>query len=295
MNHLSTLFTTLNVAATFNYNGQYCGAWSVDTSGNGFINFHIVSHGQCYLHMPNDESSTLLQKGDMMLFPRDSQHQLASERFSPAPLNQAQMESYERGVLEDATGLVCGHFSYDHPIMNNVVSQLADVIIIRASDTEQAALKSLLVALVEHAKQTGTDSMWVLNKIADAVMALLLQTHLKGNKGILALVCHPQLSQATSQLLEQPGQKWSVEQLAEMSFMSRTRFASLFKEVAGMAPMEFVTYWRLSQAYQWLASGTQTTLGAALACGYDNESSFSKAFKRVLGVSPGAVRKQKTA
>lgn len=231
----------------------------------------------------------------MMLFPRDSRHQLTSNRTSPAPLNEAKMENYDDGVLDDATGLVCGHFSYDHPIMNNVVAQLADVIIIRATDAEQAALKGLLLALVECAKQTGTDSMWVLNKIAEAVMALLLQTHLKGNQGVLALISHPQLSQATSRLLEQPAQKWSVEQLAELCFMSRTRFASLFKEVSGMSPMEFVTYWRLSQAYQWLANGSQSTLSVALACGYDNESSFSKAFKRVLGVSPGAVRKQKSA
>lgn len=62
-----------------------------------------------------------------------------------------------------------------------------------------------------------------------------------------------------------------------------------------MTPLEFVTYWRLSQAYQWLASGAQTALGAAFSRGYDYESSFSKAFKRVLGVSPGAVRKQQSA
>lgn len=62
--------------------------------------------------------------------------------------------------------------------------------------------------------------------------------------------------------------------------------------VLAVSPMEYITHWRLSKAYRMLADEKVTTLNAALTCGYDNESSFSKAFKRVLGVSPGLCARE---
>jgi len=46
----------------------------------------------------------------------------------------------------------------------------------------------------------------------------------------------------------------------------------------------------MTQAYRWLADEGITTYDAASRCGYESESSFSKAFKRVVGVGPGEVR-----
>jgi AraC-like DNA-binding protein len=72
--------------------------------------------------------------------------------------------------------------------------------------------------------------------------------------------------------------------------MSRAGFSELFKAILQQSPIEYVTQWRISLAYRMLTDEKATTLQAALACGYDNESSFSKAFKRVLGISPGSLR-----
>ena len=91
-------------------------------------------------------------------------------------------------------------------------------------------------------------------------------------------------------ILENTQRKWTVDELAQACFMSRTAFANTFSKVLGMTPMEFVTHWRLSLAYNQLLVSEQSTLQIALNAGYDNESSFSKAFKRVLGVSPGSVK-----
>lgn len=295
MQFLETLFNTLKVATTIINNAQYCGRWAVDTSGSQFINFHIVSHGKCYLKMEGDDSSAVeMCKGDMVIFPRDSHHCLSNDVTLATPINEAIAQDYQNGFLNDATGLICGYFSYHHPVLANITTQLPDVILLKAQEKASDSLSTLINVMLLEATKSQRDGDWIVNKIADAIMALLFQEHLVGDKGMLAGLAHPRLGSSLKAVLNVPDIKWTVETMANLSHMSRTAFAEQFKETVGMSPMEFVTYWRLSLAYQWLADGKETTLGAALACGYDNESSFSKAFKRVMGESPGAVRNKNT-
>lgn len=296
MQQLETILATMRVAVTIHHNGQYCGQWSVDTSGSHFINFHIVSHGRCYLKAsPDSENVEILNTGDMVIFPTDSQHCLSGDSLFSADVNTAQPIGFENGALPDATGLLCGYFSHHHPVMNSIMAQLPEVIVLRQSEQEPTTLRTLLQALVLEAKSSGLSDNWLLNKIADAVMALLFTQYLSGSEGILAGMAHPKLRNAVDMILQSPQNKWTVEELAQACFMSRTAFANAFSKTLGMTPMEFVTHWRLSMAYHQLAMGEHSTLQIALNAGYDNESSFSKAFKRVLGMTPGAVRADKSA
>jgi AraC-like DNA-binding protein len=73
--------------------------------------------------------------------------------------------------------------------------------------------------------------------------------------------------------------------------MSRSAFAARFKEVVGEAPLEYLTRWRMRKASQLLRGEDHKLADVASLVGYDSEGAFSKAFKRVLGVSPGVYRK----
>ena len=56
--------------------------------------------------------------------------------------------------------------------------------------------------------------------------------------------------------------------------------------------MRYLVEWRMERARELLA-GTDLTISAiADATGYHSEFSFSKAFKRVYGVTPGTVRRE---
>lgn len=291
MQVLEPVFATLKVAATIFNNGQYCGQWATDTAGSSYINFHVVSHGSCFLKVAGkDDKVEQLFEGDMVIFPRDSHHCLTNDESFSLPINEGTSVDFSEGEIAGATGLVCGYFSYQHPIVNHITEQLPDVIILRNDESNSDALYVLIRTLVSEAKKASFTTNWILNKIADAIMALLFENHLSGSEGILAGMVHPKIGPVIEAVQAAPDKKWTVDALAQASHMSRTAFSELFKQVCGMTPMEFVTYWRLSTAYRWLADGEQTTLGAALAIGYENESSFSKAFKRVMGISPGAVR-----
>ena len=73
--------------------------------------------------------------------------------------------------------------------------------------------------------------------------------------------------------------------------MSRSAFSARFKEVVGEAPLEYLTRWRMYLASRLLRNGKSKLYDVSKQVGYDSDGAFSKAFKRVLGVTPGEYRR----
>ena len=298
MDVLNQLFSTFKVAANIFHNGQYCGDWAINTSGTHYMNFHIVSHGSCYLSLPAGAAQTekhvpiRLSQGDVVLFPNDSQHVISGQSDSKAITNSSASQNYRSGIHPSATGLVCGYFSHHHPLVSSITAHLPEAIIIKSQSLNgtPSGLHYLLEALLDESKQPGQASDLIMGRIAEAILAIIFRQHLPTDNGVLAATVHPKLGAVMSAIHGAPEKKWTINLLAQQCFMSRAAFNELFKSVLQQSPMEYVTQWRLGLAYRMLADENVSTLHAALSCGYDNESSFSKAFKRVLGVSPGAVR-----
>jgi AraC-like DNA-binding protein len=68
--------------------------------------------------------------------------------------------------------------------------------------------------------------------------------------------------------------------------MSRSTFALKFKQTVGKSPMEYLTRWLMLLAGDRLANSSDPISVIALALGYESETAFSTAFKRVMGCSP---------
>lgn len=289
MQVLNQLFSTLKVSANVFHNGQYCGNWAIDTSGTSYISFHIVSHGRCFLSVDQGKTHCeQLNAGDIVLFPRDCAHCLTSDESFSQPINTEASIDYSDGLAANGTGLICGYFSHQHPLMEKVTHHLPEYVVVRAESA--TALAALVKVLLSESMEQSKGSELVMTKLSETILAVLLRDNLATETGVLAAMVHPKIGPTLELMHDKPEHKWTVEELAESRHMSRASFSDLFKQVTGQSPLEYLTQWRLSLAYRMLADENATTLSAALACGYDNESSFSKAFKRVLGVSPGKVR-----
>ena len=73
--------------------------------------------------------------------------------------------------------------------------------------------------------------------------------------------------------------------------MSRSAFAARFTELVGEPVMSYVARWRMQVAVAALKDEGATVGQLADRLGYRSEAAFSRAFKRVIGVSPGAIRR----
>ena len=68
--------------------------------------------------------------------------------------------------------------------------------------------------------------------------------------------------------------------------MSRSAFAARFKVLVGESPMQYITRWRMNLAVTWLKQDNVSLGELANRLGYQSEAAFSRAFKRITGISP---------
>lgn len=88
-----------------------------------------------------------------------------------------------------------------------------------------------------------------------------------------------------------PGDKWTLQGLANRLGMSRTVFAQKFKKRVGMTPMEYLTRWRMLLASDRLKRSDHSVAAISSSLGYETESAFGRAFRRFWGRSPREHRR----
>ena len=89
----------------------------------------------------------------------------------------------------------------------------------------------------------------------------------------------------------EPAREWTVASLARELALSRSALAARFTELVGEPVMQYVTRWRMHLALSALREEQVTVAELASRLGYRSEAAFSRAFKRVIGVPPGGVRR----
>ena len=81
------------------------------------------------------------------------------------------------------------------------------------------------------------------------------------------------------------------QQIAQVALTSRFHFQRLFYVVSGMRLGEYIRHRRLSVSVADLVTSDAKVIDVALKYGYETPEAFSKAFKKLHGVSPSEVKK----
>ncbi len=293
MDTLSALFEAFRLRARIFHNAQYCGNdWAVDTSGTGLASFHMVTHGACRVVSPALAAPEPLAAGDMVIFPRDARHQLHTGARCPAQVNAVGSISFEHGPRADGVGLLCGHFLLKHNTANPLLALLPPVVIWRCGSDPSARALSDLIRMEALANRAGSEA--VLNRLSETLFVTLAREQSWVDHPLASLVtalADKRLRRVLDLIHGKPGHPWSLAQFAEVASMSRSAFAEHFKRTLGESPMHYLARLRMQQASIWLAEDGAPMVEVASRCGYDSEASFSKAFKKITGKSPGSLRK----
>ena len=293
MNGINQLLDSLKIEANVYHNGKFCGNWAVNTSGSHRMSFHIVTQGQCFFKL-NSENIELFE-GDAVFLPSDAQHRLSNNMNLNIPENSIKSFAMTDLIDEPTTGLVCGDFNHNHAIFEKLIKQMPEMLVVRRN--ENNAITKLIDLMLEESRGSNQHTNVLLNRLSECLFYLLVRDNVDIDHGVFAAFAHPQLSKSMELIHtnfkeknDVQKQRFSLEDLASASAMSRSSFATVFKEIVGQTPVDYQTQWLISQAYRWLADEGVSTLEAAIRCGYESESSFSKAFKRIIGVGPGKIR-----
>lgn len=100
----------------------------------------------------------------------------------------------------------------------------------------------------------------------------------------------PVTSPAVRAIHADPGRRWTVATLADQAGVSRATLAKRFSNRIGIAPLGYLTQWRMALATDLLRDTEEPITAIARQVGYADAFSFSTAFKRTTGQRPSAYR-----
>ena len=135
----------------------------------------------------------------------------------------------------------------------------------------------------------------IITRLADILVIQTIRSWMAedplAQTGWLGALQDKQIGYAILLIQRDPARVWTVASLADEVAMSRSAFAARFKELVGESPMQYITRWRMNVALTWLKKEDVSLGELADRLGYQSEAAFSRAFKRFIGASPGAARK----
>lgn len=258
------------------------------------IKCYSVVSGQCWLSVEGVADKRLLTAGDCYLLPPGPSFTLATS-LSVEPVDFAIIVAEQRRVnTADGGGpsgcfVVGGHFVLSGHHANMLLGALPPIVHIQ-KDADKAAVRRSIEQMAEEVLNPQPGSALIVQQMAYAMLIQALRLHLgdasRDKVGWLFALADRQLSAAISSMHSDPGRQWTLQILAEKIGMSRSSFAKHFKEKVGSAPMEYLTRWRMLLACERLKNTDDSVMRIANALGYESESAFGKAFKRVIGYSP---------
>lgn len=293
MDALTDVLRLLRLRTNIFLHSSFCGVWAVDTSGQKKATFHVVAHGDCWLHFASGETPIPLQAGDLLVLPRDKPHRISSLATPPGPDVPLNRPSANDGSIP-STGLICGYFEFESRAWNPIIEALPEAIVLRkAGDARSKSVDTLIRLMVDEAAQAQSGGDVMLDRLGDALFILVVRTVMQRTSldgGYLAALADRKLGLAFRAMHAEPFRPWTLGTLGRAAGMSRSVFANRFHQKVGMTPLNYLTRWRMQLAREWLNDPNLAMIDIAERVGYASEASFSRAFKREFGLTPGTSR-----
>ena len=299
---------SLRMSGTFYSRSEFTAPWGLELPPmQDCLMFHVVTRGRCWVEVAG-AADRVLQVGDLALVPHGEGHRLASEPGVPAARlfdlpREYEVERYEilrHGGGGEPTSIVCGAVRFDHPAARHLVMLLPRMIVVEARTSPHTDwIYSTLRLMGDEARELRPGGETVITRLADILVVQAIRSWIAedpaAQKGWLGALQDEQVGRAIALIHRDPARPWTVESLAAEVAMSRSAFAARFTELVGEPAMRYAARWRMHVAMTRLQEGDTSIAELASQLGYESEAAFSRAFKRLIGMSPGAVRRQSAA
>lgn len=260
------------------------------------VGFHLVTQGEGYVRWASKDAPLHLKRGDVVMIKRGLGHEVATDlKVKGEPDPAAEKAARENG--KPLVSWVTGVYQFQTQPIHPLFSELPDLILFRSEDiaphSPLAIAQQLLSAEIA---QDGPGSDTISKSLVDVMFHYILREWLEQKKGEgyswSRAIKDGHLQKAIAAIHAAPEKDWSVDDLARTAGISRAAFAQKFRRLSGDTPAHYLTRVRIQRAMDLLRSGGESVERIAETVGYNDSFVFSKAFKRIQGVSPKEFRKQ---
>lgn len=267
------------------------GAWLVERRELGSPFYCAIVEGRCHLTI-SGRAPIILAAGDFVMVPEIHSFTMSSLQPPPRGTLPQRLET-SPGVFRlgdpasavDVTAMV-GHCAFAATDRQMLLSLLPDVIHVQGQDR--------LTNLVRMIHRETVGKLAARDMVLTRLLEVLLIEALRSaggataSPGLLRGLSDHRLAPVLRRIHQDPGGEITVEDLARNAAMSRSTFFDRFRREVGVAPMEYVTSWRMALAKEMLLRREASIAEIAARIGYASASAFNVAFTRHVGTTPGA-------
>jgi AraC-like DNA-binding protein len=270
------------------------GEWSLQFPRHEGIKCYALVSGQCWLAVEGVADAVHLKAGDCFLLPLGRPFRLASDlALPPIEFNTKHKKPLNGGIATwngggDVSG-VGGFFALEGKHAGILLGMLPPIVHVK-KESDKLALRWSMERMMQELREPQPGSFLVVQHLAQMLLVQALRAHLaeglNGSVGWLFALADPQMSVAIHAMHDDPAHPWTLQELAQRVGMSRSSFAAKFKESVASTPIDYLIRWRMLLAGDRLKNSGDSISVISQSLGYESESAFSTAFKRVMGCSP---------
>ncbi|GAB2651541.1 AraC family transcriptional regulator [Arenimonas aestuarii] len=263
VDRLQGLLQRFSVSARMFHSGPLCGINDFDDNGLGQL--HLVRRGPLTVRHAGEEHA--VHEPSLLFYPRPLAHRFITDASAGADM-------------------ACANLDFSGGAANPVTRALPAYVQLPLSALPGA--RPVLELLFDEAFAQRCGRQVLVDRLFDAVLVLLLRHLLDSGlvqSGPLAGLGHPQLARALAAMHDAPARPWTLDALAAVAGMSRSRFAEVFAERVGTPPSSYLTGYRITLAQEALRRGDKLER-VAQQVGYGSGAALSRAFASACGLSP---------
>ncbi len=287
---LAEVVTLLQPVAHSSKHVEFFGSWKVQRGGTGDPFYCAVIDGACRATVDN-RPPFMLSAGDFLLVP--ALHELVMESLTASGYSLRMMPReiengrYRVGTPDGEASLriQLGHCQFKAPDAALLVSVLPRMVVVR-NETRLVAVMQMLGNETQNQRPARE---LILERLLEILLieALRCDGETATAPGLVHGLADVRLAAALRAFHSEPERSWTVSALATEAVLSRSAFFSRFSRLVGLPPMEYILNWRMALAKKLLRARILGIDQIAERVGYGSTSSFSVAFARHTGTTPG--------
>lgn len=316
MDALSQILRVVQLSGAFFVNARFTAPWCyhspqasvaaplLEPGAENVVVFHLVAAGECLIQV-DGQPPIAARAGDVLLLPRGCAHLMSSEPglTPPSGVNLRRLLACRPRRLAYGGGgaptrIVCGYLGCDRRLASLLLHGLPQVVKVSLRDCAAGAwLEASVDYALAESRMPRPGGAGVQAKLAELLFIEVLRQYAhehSGQSGWLAGLEDRIVGVALNVLHQHPAQDWTLEELARASGTSRTVLAERFQNIVGTSPIQYLTQWRMVMAANLLRASDAPLARIAEQVGYQNDTSFSRAFRREYGHPPAAWRRSRS-
>ena len=268
------------------------------------IPFHIIMKGNIFTKLGDDSYGPVsISTGDVLMLPSGGKHIITSDpdTWEGTP---ADIEFYKTAarsskpftmmnIGEDGAkaNLICGYFGCDKSPLNPLIGILPNMLVLKNCLGEDKLMRELVMTAIAESKASSNGSNIMVTKLSELMFLRALRQCMEtldtnNVENWLTALKDKHIGQVLELIHKEPTKKWTLDMLAKSVGMSRSALAERFNRFVGEPPMSYLAKWRMELASRLLEEGVKVD-AVAHEVGYSSESSFQRAFKKIMGIPAG--------